>query len=110
MKAGLKLLSAAGVGAGLMYLCDPDRGKRRRALIGNKMKHAARVAGEVLRAPANVEARTPAGLDAEPVIDNQKTIHIEAPVDVGFNCWSPPERISEVISHVHELRCPTLTR
>ena len=110
MNTGLKLLSAAGVGAGLMYLFDPDRGKRRRALIGNKMTHTARVAGEVLRALANVGARTPAGLDAEPVIDSQKTIHVDAPVDESFNCWSPPERVSDVISHFHELRCPTFTR
>jgi hypothetical protein len=47
MNTGLKLLTAAGAGAGLMYLFDPDRGKRRRALIGNKMTHAAKVAGEI---------------------------------------------------------------
>jgi hypothetical protein len=30
-----------------MYLFDPDRGKRRRTLVRNKMRHAARVAGDV---------------------------------------------------------------
>lgn len=46
MNKGLRLMSAAGLGAGLMYLFDPDRGKRRRALVANKVTHAARVAGD----------------------------------------------------------------
>jgi hypothetical protein len=47
MNKGLRLISAAGMGAGLMYLLDPARGKRRRALIANKVTHAARVTSEV---------------------------------------------------------------
>jgi uncharacterized membrane protein len=44
MNKGLRLMTAAGLGAGLMYLLDPDRGKRRRALVSNKITHAAHVA------------------------------------------------------------------
>jgi hypothetical protein len=47
MNKSLEVLGAAGAGAGLMYLFDPDRGKRRRALIGNKVTHAIKVAGDV---------------------------------------------------------------
>lgn len=47
MNTGLRIMSAAGVGAGLMYLFDPDRGKRRRALMANKITHAGKVAGDV---------------------------------------------------------------
>lgn len=37
-------VGAAGVGAVLMYLFDPDRGKRRRALLRNKAEHGTRIA------------------------------------------------------------------
>ena len=47
MNKGLRLMSVAGLGAGLMYLFDPDRGKRRRALVRNKVTHAAKVASDV---------------------------------------------------------------
>jgi uncharacterized membrane protein len=48
MRKGLSLLGAAGVGAGLMYLFDPHRGNKRRALIADKVTHAKKVAGEVV--------------------------------------------------------------
>lgn len=38
------LITAAGIGAGVMYLFDPDCGSRRRAQIRNKAKHMNRVA------------------------------------------------------------------
>jgi hypothetical protein len=44
MNKALKLIGTVGLGAGLMYLFDPDRGKRRRALLRNKTGHAARIA------------------------------------------------------------------
>ena len=47
MNKGLRLVTAAGLGAGSMYLFDPDRGKRRRALVRNEIRHVAKVAGDV---------------------------------------------------------------
>ena len=44
MNRALGLVSAAGIGAGVMFLCDPDRGKRRRAELRNKAKHFNRIA------------------------------------------------------------------
>lgn len=44
MKKFITVAGAAGLGAVLMYLFDPDRGKRRRALLRNKAEHASRVA------------------------------------------------------------------
>ena len=44
MNRAVGLVGAAGIGAGLMYLFDPDRGKRRRAELRNRAKHINRVA------------------------------------------------------------------
>ncbi|ALA59220.1 BON domain-containing protein [Nitrospira moscoviensis] len=56
MNRGFSLLGGAGLGAGLMYLFDPDRGRRRRALLRDKAVHwskktrdAAETAGRDLR-------------------------------------------------------------
>jgi uncharacterized membrane protein len=53
MNRTVGLISAAGIGAGCMYLFDPDRGKRRRAEIRNKAKHincvAIQAAGKTKR-------------------------------------------------------------
>lgn len=46
MNKGLTLIGAAGVGAGLMYLFDPDRGKRRRALLRDKATHISKITRE----------------------------------------------------------------
>jgi uncharacterized membrane protein len=46
MNKGLKLITSVGVGAGLMYLFDPDRGNRRRAILRDKTAHALNSAKE----------------------------------------------------------------
>ena len=46
MRKSLALMSAAGAGAGLMYFFDPDRGKRRRALLRNQAVHIKKIAGD----------------------------------------------------------------
>jgi len=49
MKKALTVIGAAGVGAGLMYMFDPDRGKRRRAIARDRAVHYSKVAGRELR-------------------------------------------------------------
>ena len=39
------LLGGVGLGAGLMYVMDPSRGTRRRALVRDKLSHVSRAAG-----------------------------------------------------------------
>jgi osmotically-inducible protein OsmY len=55
--AGAGLLIGAGIGAGMMYLFDPDRGKARRARLqdqaGSMCKHAEQKAEKVVQDLAN---------------------------------------------------------
>jgi uncharacterized membrane protein len=48
MKKGLMLMSGAGIGAALMYMLDPDRGKRRRAIVRDKARHLATEANQAI--------------------------------------------------------------
>jgi osmotically-inducible protein OsmY len=40
------LLTGLGIGAGLMFFLDPERGRRRRALVRDQFVHSARVGGD----------------------------------------------------------------
>jgi hypothetical protein len=63
-----KILSGAlalGAGAGLMYLLDPDHGRRRRALVKDKLRHGATVAGTKASATANDLGNRARGLGVE---------------------------------------------
>ena len=48
MKGVIAALAGLGLGAGLMYLLDPDRGNRRRALIRDKMTRLNRQTQETI--------------------------------------------------------------
>lgn len=49
MDRTLYLLGGLGVGAGLMFLLDPDRGNRRRALVRDKFSHWSRTMPETFK-------------------------------------------------------------
>ena len=53
MRELLAILGGIGVGAGLMYLLDPDRGNRRRALIRDKMVKLNRQTQETVSGRVN---------------------------------------------------------
>jgi len=46
MNKGVAIVGGVGLGAALMYLFDPDRGKRRRALIRDKVEATGNQIGE----------------------------------------------------------------
>jgi CBS domain-containing protein/osmotically-inducible protein OsmY len=52
MKKGTVLIGGAGLGAGLMYLLDPERGKGRRALVRDQAIRSARKTREAAEATA----------------------------------------------------------
>lgn len=61
----LTLLGGLGLGAGLMYLLDPDGGRRRRALARDKAVHGLKVSGKALRKTSLDVGNRTRGLVAE---------------------------------------------
>lgn len=59
------LLTGAVMGAGAMYLLDPDRGGRRRALIRDKMARAAHKTSDAIDATSRDVRNRASGLTAE---------------------------------------------
>jgi hypothetical protein len=45
---GIWLLAGLSLGAGMMYLFDPDRGRRRRAILRDKCKHTLHQTGDTV--------------------------------------------------------------
>jgi hypothetical protein len=90
------VLTGVGVGAGLMYILDPDRGRRRRALARDKAastwNRSEKYVGKVGRDLANRSR----GLahDAKAAIKGKRREHgrIAPPESTGEN-WSPATRI-----------------
>ena len=59
------LLAGAGLGALLMFIADPDRGARRRALVRDKAVRGVRVGGRAIAATAADMANRTRGIAAE---------------------------------------------
>jgi uncharacterized membrane protein len=59
------ILAVLGIGAGLMYLLDPDRGPRRRALVRDKSVHALHALNELFEKGARDLACRTRGFIAE---------------------------------------------
>ena len=65
MNKALTVAAAAGLGAGLMYLFDPGRGNRRRALIRDKVVGASHKVGDAIQATSCDISHRAAGLVAK---------------------------------------------
>jgi uncharacterized membrane protein len=92
-----RLLATAAGGALATY------GARRRGVIGSAVSTAG--LGILTRALTNFETGRLLGLnEGRKVIDIQKTINIEAPVDRVFTYWSHPENFPDFMTHVLEVR------
>jgi hypothetical protein len=62
---GLLILGSAGLGAALMYFCDPQGGRRRRALLRDQWEHTARKLKEGQRVIARDATNRAHGLITE---------------------------------------------
>ncbi|HEX6966752.1 MAG TPA: SRPBCC family protein [Gemmatimonadaceae bacterium] len=65
MNKALTLVTGAGLGAALMYVLDPDRGTRRRALIRDQITHAANKTGDAIGATSRDVSHRMKGVVAE---------------------------------------------
>jgi hypothetical protein len=92
------LLTGFGVGLGLMYLLDPDRGRRRRALVRDKMTHATKAGRRAVAATGRDVAHRATGTAAR--------IHRRfRPDSAGDEVLGARirGRIGRVVSHPHAL-------
>lgn len=65
MKRGLLFVSGVGLGAGLMYVFDPDRGMRRRALLRDKARHVINETGRAIENTSHDVGNRARGVIAE---------------------------------------------
>jgi uncharacterized membrane protein len=61
----LSLISGIGIGAGLMYLLDPDRGNQRRALVRDQVVHSWHTTGDALDTTTRDMSHRAVGFAAE---------------------------------------------
>ena len=83
IRMGAMLVGGLGLGAALMYVLDPERGKRRRAVVRDKAVRAARKATDGIEArsrdlrnrakgaAAEVKAMTRPGAVSDPVLEER---------------------------------------
>lgn len=94
MNKGLTFGAGLGLGTGLMFLLDPDRGRRRRALLRDKAVWAARKTGDCLEVTGRDLRNRTQGL----VTDLQSRFSSE-PVDDAVLVDRVRSKLGRVVSH-----------
>lgn len=107
---------AAGLGAGLMFIFDPDRGRRRRAISRDKIRHLQSKSGEMLEKATHdlrnralgIVAETSAALRIEQITDDQLIARVRS--RIGHVTMHP--NAIEVTAHdgIVSLSGPVLAR
>ncbi|HEU4874987.1 MAG TPA: BON domain-containing protein [Pyrinomonadaceae bacterium] len=90
MNKGLTFGAGLGLGTGLMYLLDPDRGRRRRALLRDKGAWAARKTGDCIRVTARDLRNRTQGITH---------LHSSEPVDDRKLAERVRSKLGRVVSH-----------
>ena len=94
MHKGLTFAAGLGIGTGLMFLLDPDRGKRRRALLRDKMVWASRKMAEGCQG-TTLDLRN----RAQGVIHEVRSHFSSAPVDDATLIERVRSKLGRVVSH-----------
>ena len=90
------LLTGLGLGVGLMYFLDPERGRRRRALVRDKVAHCASLSSNALGSRdlshrcAGMAARARSAVRRRPVDDDVLIERVRA-------------KLGRVVSHPHAI-------
>jgi hypothetical protein len=92
------LLMGLGLGVGLMYFMDPERGRRRRALVRDKVAHTTRVSSNALGAVGLDLGHRVTGLLARA----RGVLH-RRPVDDGVLVERVRAKLGRVVSHPHAI-------
>jgi hypothetical protein len=87
----MRTIIAAGAGAGLMYLCDPDHGRRRRAAVRDRALHFSRVSYRASRRQVRNSLNHARGVLAE----TERELGYEWPADDVL-----VERVRANIGHI----------
>lgn len=99
MNKALTFGAGLGLGTGLMFLLDPDRGKRRRALLRDKSVWAARRTGECLEVTArDIRNRT------EGIVADIQSRFSSEPVDDSVLVDRVRAKLGRIVSHPSALQ------
>ena len=93
------LLTGLGLGVGLMYFMDPERGRRRRALVRDKVAHATRVSAHAVSGVGLDLSHRAAGLVAR-----ARGAWRPAPVDDEVLVERVRAKLGRFVSHPHAIR------
>jgi osmotically-inducible protein OsmY len=92
------LLTGLGLGVGLMYFMDPERGRRRRALVRDKVAHTTRACTGTMSAVSADLAHRSAG-----VLARARRIVRRAPVDDSVLVERVRAKLGRLVSHPHAI-------
>src|SRR2546423_929750 len=94
MNKALGFGAGVGLGTGLMYLLDPDRGRRRRALVRDKFAWAARKTGEGFEVTARDLRNRSQG-----IINELQSRFSSEPVDDAVLVDRVRSKLGRIVSH-----------
>ena len=92
------MLTGVGLGIGLMYFMDPERGRRRRAFVRDKIAHTTRVSTDALGAVCRDLSHRTAGF-----MSRVRGVLRRRPVDDGVLIERVRAKLGRLVSHPHAI-------
>lgn len=92
------LLTGLGLGVGLMYFMDPERGRRRRAMVRDRIAHTTRTSAGTVSGVCTDLAHRSAG-----VVARVRRLVRKEPVDDGVLVERVRAKLGRLVSHPHAI-------